>query len=250
MLKWLDKCLDNLKSPYWEFYILVGAVIFGISGSIVIFIDPNGSAEKFNNIASFLGGLFTVIGVIIAFIAYERSKVQHKKNRLLDIQSEIEFEILPKLVNSMNSCLHHGVYSLRVIRNGEAINNETITKILKNIDELSIIRKELETKTGYLNKLGGLKSNYEDSYEELNLLICMIIHLYKAQIEYIKSEPKKLEELELRLKMAFSTYPFFSRYVVNVIESDKEHISKVLLMRCKLESKISDVYKYYGLKPN
>lgn len=250
MLKRLDKCLDNLKSPYWEFYILVGAGVFSIVGGIVIFIDPNGLAEKFTNVASFSGSIFTIFGVVIATFAYIRSKVQHKKNRRLDIQSEIEFEILPKLVKIVQSCLYQGVHSLRIIRNGEAISNETIIQMSNNKDGLNIIKKQLEINTRYLNKLGGLKSNYQESYEDFMLLIDMINFLYKSEIEYIQSEPKKLGYLEHRLKKIFSNYTFFSLYVVNAIESDEDHLYKGMIMRCKLESKISDVYKYYGLKPN
>lgn len=49
--------MDDLKSPYWEFYIYIVAILFLIVGTITIFFGEHGLGQKFANFGSFLGGV-------------------------------------------------------------------------------------------------------------------------------------------------------------------------------------------------
>lgn len=101
MLRELDKYMDNLKSPYWEVYFWIIVIAIGIAGTVVIFIDPMGLASKFGNAGSFLGGLFTIVAVVIAITTFKKMQNENKERLKFDTINQLEVEIIPKIENTM-----------------------------------------------------------------------------------------------------------------------------------------------------
>lgn len=184
MLKWLDKYMDNLKSPYWEVYFSIIVIAFGIAGTAIIFIDPMGLASKFGNTGSFLGGLFTIAAVVIAIISYKKSKNDHINRVVFDKKHEVTLEILP----SLQECLEMEIWTLRSQLEGleRNINIEYHGVQSHNLLKLKV-RLELSERS--LKNLGAVKDSGDMFYKKLIKLINEI-HFNSAVVCNLK----KVEE--------------------------------------------------------
>lgn len=247
MLKSLDKYMDNLKSPYWEFYFLAGAMIFGISGGFVIFIDPNGLAEKFTNIASFLGGLFTVVGVIIAFIAYRKSRIEHKENLLFEAQTEIEVNLLLGLdqeiiifINKINKII------------AQINDNKSVGKLQleRNISELDVFRLKFERMTLYLNRLGALNQKYENGYDSFMHTLCDIKLANTYLIKIIQSTDDNKQIYKDQLEKLLDSCVFCKKYLVKLGANNQLSIKDNFTIYIDIGIMKTNLEKFYSLKPN
>lgn len=248
--------MDNLKSPYWEFYILVGAVIFGISGSIIIFIDPDGLAERFTNAASFLGGIFTIVGVIIATIAYKASKAEHRRNTSLNWILELEQEILPLLEQQLLTVINitaTAINHLQLSRDNIEISEAWLEVAEKQNQSLRVLGIKFSMLIGrleYLNYVNEKDSNY---FAEALRLIDYLLYSSKKSTSILKA--RKLDKFE-RLKSKFlseiEANELHEKYIetikfINILpfpplrESlDEDDIKELIL----------GIRKYIDLKPN
>lgn len=250
MLKRLDKYMDNLKSPYWEVYFWIIVIAFGIAGTVVIFTDPMGLANKFGNAGSFLGGLFTIAAVVVAVIAYKRSKIEHKESLLFEIKSELEIEFLPELkillkenINELRKCWNE-------IRKNEGVRHEKQVKVIEIKSKFELLKKQLEQKTMYLYKLGGLRERYREAYNDFKILLDIIIDLCGAIEEYNNGGSSKDKSLESRLIVIRYINNFFYEYIT--YDNNLEHVRlfKYVEMSSQIDSMIRNVEKYYNLHPN
>jgi len=250
MLKRLDKYMDNLKSPYWEVYFWIIVIAIGIAGTAVIFIDPMGLAGKFGNAGSFLGGLFTIVAVFIAVIAYKASKKEHKENLLFEIKSELEIEFLPELRDLLVKYVKSLVVNLGKIRRKEDITNEIKTETLKIRSELKINTQFLKNKTLYLSKLGGLDDEYRQSYEDLKYFMSTITMLLDIVLSHIENTAIDFDKLEQELDLINRHDTFCHKYILDSLEHHEMSISKFLKISNEISKIILDAKRFYDLEPN
>ena len=250
MFKLLDKHMDNLKSPYWEVYFWIIVIAFGIAGTAIIFIDPMGLASKFGNTGSFLGGLFTIVAVFIAVIAYKRSKIEHKENLLFEIKSEIEILLLPEIEQAIKTNLKSLIPILNEIRREKVVSHENQKKLIDIKNNIELPVQQLIKKTAYLNKLGGLKKEHLQSYHALQVLVGDIINIFQI-INYHKDEiDKENQFFEQQLELLGSHSEFIKKHILSSIEQHKQHIYDYLAMSTATHKIILKMKAYYGLEPN
>lgn len=179
MFKNLDKYMDNLKSPYWEVYFWIFVIAIGIAGTVVIFIDPVGVANKLGNAGSFLGGLFTITAVFIAIVTYKSGKSEYKNRLVLDRKSEIVIEIIPEIQDALIFEIMDINTSIEFIKGG---NNELIEgDIISSKSRLIELKSRLDLHVKYLVKFNSLNKEAECSYNTLIELITNTI-LYRKVI--------------------------------------------------------------------
>ena len=234
MPKSLDKYMDNLNSPYWEVYFWIVVIAIGIAGTAVIFIDPMGLAGKFGNAGSFLGGLFTIVAVFIAVIAYKASKNEHKNRVVFDKKQEVEIEILPDLKESLKIEIFFINYQLKTLT--QDINSKTSEN---NGSSLLKLKIRLEINEKYLKRLGSVKYSGSTHYKKLIKLI-NDVHFYQSLIF-------KLNELKDPEKGSMVDEINKSEVFVNYIKPDDSNLSKDIfdIKNEKVESLVRDVLTHY-----
>lgn len=222
MFKWLDKYMDNLKSPYWEVYFWIIVIAFGLAGTAIIFIDPMGLASKFGNAGSFLGGLFTIVAVIIAVIGYKASKNENHKRMGLEAQAELSFKLLPMLMESIESeanYLRSVIYEAKH-RKWDVLDDE-YRKVDERIKNLDNTKKDFMVKINYLKKYLDIKNKNDEPYRELLTLINEVLKLSKSFTTRIKYVDKKIinhEVFEIRKNML--EIAFYKKYIKRSVEQN------------------------------
>ncbi|MEM5550106.1 hypothetical protein WNY63_05105 [Pseudoalteromonas neustonica] len=250
MLKWLDKYMDKLKSPYWEVYFWIAVIAIAIAGTVVIFIDPMGLASKFGNAGSFLGGVFTIAAVFIAVIAYKRSKIEHKENLLFEIKSEIEIQLFPEIEQAIKINLKNLIPIINEVRREKIVSHENQKELIDIKNNIEVPVQQLIKKTAYLDKLGGLKQEYLQSYDDFLVLIGGIINIFQI-IYYHKDEiDKENQFFEQQLELVGSHSEFIKKHILSSIEQHKLHIYDYLAMSTATHKIILKMKAYYGLEPN
>lgn len=217
MFQWLDKYMDNLKSPYWEVYIFIGAAIFGIAGIVITFIDPKGLGDKFGNSGSFIGGLVAFLAFILAAHEY----LKYTKNRGQNEQVNLAVNLLPKFSKKTN-------YFYYRISNSIEKTSELI-KLYPNHD--------INKTKNYLNSTEAIYKELIDYVDEIRLEYKIFI----AKSGYLKSKSEKeynyfidkVSMLELASHKCILTLKDLKSELYGVIENDYENIDNEFIFLIK-----------------
>lgn len=240
--------MDNLKSPYWEVIISIIIIAVSIGGTGIIFIDSEGLGSKLGNTGSFLGGLFTIIGVIVAFFAYHTGKLEHKKQLLFKLKSELEIEILPEIADRKVDIVKNSISILTKIRKGDVLNDTDKETVFKLIRDTEYVVKIISIKTTYLKKLGALQ---EQHYEKLTTFTYLMENIgLLLDIIEIYMEGESISEFEKDLESLNGNSEFFNRYFIKGTRANKLNFNKQVVMIMSIFEIVDGLKEYYGLDSN
>ncbi|MBZ2192027.1 hypothetical protein JFJ09_07330 [Pseudoalteromonas arctica] len=255
MFKWLDKYMDNLKSPYWEVYFWIIIIAVGIAGTVVIFADPMGLASKFGNAGSFLGGLFTIAALIVAIRAYKKNIREHHDRIILESYGELTIYFMPNLFNTIENEARFLRKDISKINKGNLIEiKEVSDKVKSRFYALKDLKILFVRKINYIRMYSNNTDNYPESFKEL---ISIIDELLKFSF-YLVSEEQNLDDsiqLENYLNWVENGLPniqFYKKYIKrsveleggNTIPSDQNDL------RIRLKELRDNLLKDINLKPN
>lgn len=255
MFKWLDKYMDNLKSPYWEVYFWIAVIAIGIAGTAVIFIDPVGLASKFGNAGSFLGGLFTIAAVFVAVIAYKSSIRSHHDKIILEAFGELSLEIIPELLKTIESDsrkLGFDIYKL--IHGNSDVSKEVSDRVKKRFYSLKKLKNNLTVKMNYIIIYSNNQRGYPESFYEL---INIINELLKFSC-YLVNEDKDLRDpIELKkyldwVEKGLLEIDFYNKYIKKSVELTGGYTIQLDQneLRDRLTQIRDNLFKSIKLKPN
>ena len=222
MFKKLDKYMDDLKSPYWEFYIYIVAIIFLIVGTITIFFGDHGLGQKFANFGSFLCGVIALIALIYARHEYLRQRGLNERvgiitNSLPKVKGFLgsNFVMISSNYHSITSGFKDsktGVFSNHLEEcelEDIAIENQRL------IEELSNIWSEYKAQHMRAMEAGAhLSINYLISYDEVKTLIEAlqdVLFFISKKLKYSTYRSRELELLEKRL----ADNLYYKKYIQN-----------------------------------
>ncbi|MEH6479715.1 MULTISPECIES: hypothetical protein [Pseudoalteromonas] len=197
MFKWLDKYMDNLKSPYWEVYFWIFVIAIGIAGTVIIFIDPKGLASKFGNAGSFLGALFTIAALIVAVIGYKANKRENSNRLGLEAQAALLFEILPKLIEGIEKeAMRLRGNIAKAKDNDWKLDQSEEFIIIQKRNQLDELKKNLMIKVNYLKHFTEVENKNDESFIALLNFINEIMKIS----EYLTAQPIISNEQEFNIR--------------------------------------------------
>lgn len=249
MLKKLDQYMYNLKSPYWEVYlmILIPTLLFSacLLSSCLLF-NEEGMLNILGSLGSLVGGIFTFVAVLFAYKTYIDAKNFYIRNLTLELEIKIKVELVTNLGEVLLYSLERAPKFIDRAEKG-TLSNEDFIGIHKIIEKLRSHQNELEIKLNYLIELKSAEKEKLDFQNPLLKLANEVTSIFNA-LEKIKHYPNGANVFLIN----------------NVYETDiykkylKENNPLPEVMRNDLSDPIkSDIKKYkheliksLGLQPN
>ncbi|MGR3981757.1 hypothetical protein [Pseudoalteromonas sp. 1181_04] len=212
MLRKIDKYLDDVVSPYWEFllYLLLG--LFMVTGLIVIFFCDKSLADKFSSFGSFAG-------LFVATAAFIYARREYLRQRGLNERIGMQTASLPKLRNYLASNFVMIASNYHSVTTGFKDENGKLSGGLNELDELekSEIRFENDRLEKELDEIwqefvaqrekaffheAKFKSSFADKNKELENLISSlqeVLFLITFKLKKLKYRSNQTELLAERL---------------------------------------------------